>query len=60
MCPPESDSTVMSSAKGTKRARRASSAVNLPCETKVSSSAAGAGERKGVATSGRETFANTW
>ena len=60
VCPPESASTVTSSATGTERANSASSGVSLPSSTNAASMFSGAGERKGRATSTREIFAKMW
>ena len=60
MCPPLSDSTVMSSATLMSRASPASSGVSLPALSSASTMATGAGPMKADATSGREIFAMTW
>ena len=57
--PPESASTVTSSASGTLAASRACCSVIQPASTRSRSISAGAGDRKCAATSGRDTFAIT-
>jgi hypothetical protein len=60
VCPPESASTVMSSATGTRAASSASARVSSPRSTSGPSSSGGAGCMNRRATSGRDSLAKMW